>query len=51
ASTPAAIVENASLPQQRVITATLGELADVADAQAVVPPAVVIVGDVVRLSD
>jgi uroporphyrin-III C-methyltransferase / precorrin-2 dehydrogenase / sirohydrochlorin ferrochelatase len=47
--TPAAIVENASLPQQRVFTAVLEELADTAEAQQVVPPAVVIIGDVVRL--
>jgi uroporphyrin-III C-methyltransferase / precorrin-2 dehydrogenase / sirohydrochlorin ferrochelatase len=47
--TPVAIVENASLPTQRVITATLGEVADVAEAHVVVPPAVVIIGDVVRL--
>jgi uroporphyrin-III C-methyltransferase/precorrin-2 dehydrogenase/sirohydrochlorin ferrochelatase len=49
-TTPVAIVENASLPEQRVIAATLGGLADVAAAQQVVPPAVVIVGDVVRLT-
>jgi uroporphyrin-III C-methyltransferase/precorrin-2 dehydrogenase/sirohydrochlorin ferrochelatase len=47
--TPVAIVENASLPQQRVITGTLRNLADVAEAHDVVPPAVVIIGDVVRL--
>ena len=47
--TPAVIVENASLPLQRVIPATLGELADVAAAHDVVPPATVIIGDVVRL--
>lgn len=48
--TPAAIVENASLPQQRVLTAVLADLADTAEAEQVVPPAVVIIGDVVRLS-
>jgi uroporphyrin-III C-methyltransferase/precorrin-2 dehydrogenase/sirohydrochlorin ferrochelatase len=46
--TPAAIVENASLPQQRVIATRLVELADSAEEVHVVPPAVVIVGDVVR---
>jgi uroporphyrin-III C-methyltransferase/precorrin-2 dehydrogenase/sirohydrochlorin ferrochelatase len=49
ASTPVAIVENASLPQQRVVAAQLGAIADVAQEKGVVPPAVVIVGDVVRL--
>lgn len=48
-STPSAVVENASLPNQRVVRAALGELADVAAATRVVPPAVVIIGDVVRL--
>jgi uroporphyrin-III C-methyltransferase/precorrin-2 dehydrogenase/sirohydrochlorin ferrochelatase len=48
-ATPAAIIENASLPQQRVIVSTLGEVAAAADSNQVVPPAVVVVGDVVRL--
>jgi uroporphyrin-III C-methyltransferase/precorrin-2 dehydrogenase/sirohydrochlorin ferrochelatase len=47
--TGAAIIENASLPAQRVIRCRLGELADVAQRHGVVPPAVVIVGDVVRV--
>jgi uroporphyrin-III C-methyltransferase / precorrin-2 dehydrogenase / sirohydrochlorin ferrochelatase len=47
-STPAAIVENASLPGQRIVTATLGDLAAAAAAARIVPPAVVIIGDVVR---
>jgi siroheme synthase len=46
-ATPAAVVENASLPQQRVIEATLADVAAVAAEHSVVPPAVVIVGDVV----
>jgi uroporphyrin-III C-methyltransferase/precorrin-2 dehydrogenase/sirohydrochlorin ferrochelatase len=45
--TPAAIVENASLPTQRVVVATLADLADVAERENVEPPAVVVVGDVV----
>jgi uroporphyrin-III C-methyltransferase/precorrin-2 dehydrogenase/sirohydrochlorin ferrochelatase len=46
--TPVAIVENASLPLQRVVGAALSDVADVAETQRIVPPAVVIVGDVVR---
>jgi uroporphyrin-III C-methyltransferase/precorrin-2 dehydrogenase/sirohydrochlorin ferrochelatase len=45
--TPAAVVENASLPSQRVVRSTLRALADDAEAAAVAPPAVVVVGDVV----
>jgi uroporphyrin-III C-methyltransferase/precorrin-2 dehydrogenase/sirohydrochlorin ferrochelatase len=45
--TPGVIVENASLPSQRVVYATLKDLADVAERESVVPPAVVVVGPVV----
>ena len=48
-STPAAVVENASLPQQRVVTSSLGDLAATAEAARIVPPAVVVIGDVVRI--
>jgi uroporphyrin-III C-methyltransferase/precorrin-2 dehydrogenase/sirohydrochlorin ferrochelatase len=47
--TGAAVVENASLPVQRVLRCRLGELPDVAEQAGVVPPAVVIIGDVVRV--
>ena len=46
-ATPVAVVENASLDQQRVIRGTLADIADIAAGQDVVPPAVVVVGDVV----
>lgn len=42
--TPAVIVENATTPNQRTITATLGTLPDIATAENVAPPSVVIVG-------
>jgi uroporphyrin-III C-methyltransferase/precorrin-2 dehydrogenase/sirohydrochlorin ferrochelatase len=45
--TPAVVVENASLPTQRVLYASLADLADVADRESVEPPAVVVVGEVV----
>ena len=47
AETPAAVVENASLPQQRVIRSTLSRLANDAATAGVEPPAVVVVGEVV----
>jgi uroporphyrin-III C-methyltransferase/precorrin-2 dehydrogenase/sirohydrochlorin ferrochelatase len=47
--TPAVIVENASMAAQRIVGATLGDVADVADAHHVVPPAVVLIGEVARL--
>ena len=49
ADTPAAVVENASLPEERVIRGRLEEIAALAAAERVVPPAVVVIGDVVRL--
>jgi uroporphyrin-III C-methyltransferase/precorrin-2 dehydrogenase/sirohydrochlorin ferrochelatase len=44
-----AIVENASLPSQRVVRARLADIAGVAEREAIKPPAVVIIGEVVRL--
>jgi uroporphyrin-III C-methyltransferase len=46
--TPAAVVQHASLPQQRSVTCTLGELADTVAREGLGSPAIVIVGDVVR---
>lgn len=46
ASTPVVVVENASLPQQRILRTTLASAADDAEAAGLAPPAVVVVGDV-----
>ena len=46
-STPAAVVSHATLPTQRVITATLATLAHAVDEAKLEPPAILIVGDVV----
>ena len=48
-STPAALVEQASLPGQRCITGTLQDLPALAQQHRVRPPALIIVGDVVAL--
>ena len=47
--TPAAVVENGTRPGQRVVTAELDQLAAAAAEAAVASPAVVVVGEVVRL--
>ncbi|HSH59918.1 MAG TPA: uroporphyrinogen-III C-methyltransferase [Acidimicrobiales bacterium] len=49
--TPAAVVENGTNAGQRVVTAELGRLADAAHEAGVRSPALVVVGEVVRLRD
>ena len=48
-STPAAVVERATLPDQRVVDGRLDEIAELTVVAAVRPPAVLVVGEVVRL--
>ncbi|PVZ61125.1 uroporphyrinogen-III C-methyltransferase [Arthrobacter sp. H-02-3] len=50
AGTPVGIVENGYLPDQRVTIGTLGTIADQAEAAGVASPAVIVIGDVVRVS-
>jgi len=49
--TPAAVVENGTLDDQRVLTANLASLADRAVAAGIKSPAVIIIGSVVTLRD
>ncbi len=49
--TPAAMIENGTTSQQRVMTADVGSLAEQAQAAKIQPPAIIIIGDVVRLRD
>ena len=51
ASTPVALVEQGTTPQQRVIIATLDTLLDVIRSEDIKPPTLIIVGDVVTLHD
>ena len=51
ADTPVAVVRNATLPDQQVLVGTLGTVADDAVRSGLRPPAVVVVGEVVRLRD
>lgn len=50
-STPSAVIENGTLPEQRVISSAISELAQAAGPKALRSPATIVVGDVVRLKD
>jgi uroporphyrin-III C-methyltransferase len=47
ASTPVAVVQRASLPDQRHLVTTLGQLADAIRREQLASPSVIVVGDVV----
>ncbi|SRR6266496_148812 len=49
--TPVAVIRNATLPDQQVLVGTLGTVAEQVGRAGLRPPAVVVVGDVVRLRD
>ena len=49
--TPAALVENATLPEERVVVATLGTLAETAAREQVASPALIVVGGIVALRE
>lgn len=49
--TPAALIENATLDTERVVCATLATLAETAEREAVVSPALIVIGDIVAMRD
>lgn len=49
AHTPVAVIGDASLPTQQVLTSTLGEVADDMEQAGIKPPAITVVGDVAGL--
>ena len=49
AATPAAIIENGTLPHQRVVITDLGKLADAVGEHAIESPALLIIGEVATL--
>ena len=50
-STPVAIIEDATLPSQRVFYGTLGNIIDIARENNLKPPAVIVFGKVVQLGE
>ena len=51
ADTPSALVVEATTPRQQVVEAPLGEIAEAVRAAGVGPPALLVVGDVVRVRE
>jgi uroporphyrin-III C-methyltransferase len=51
AATPVAVIRDGTMPGQDVLTSTLGQVAADADRAGVRPPAVVVIGEVVRLRE
>ena len=51
AGTPVAVIRDATMPSQSVLVSTLERVADDADEAGLRPPAVVVIGEVVRLRD
>ncbi|KXX72592.1 uroporphyrinogen-III C-methyltransferase [Flammeovirga sp. SJP92] len=46
---PIALVQDASLPTQKIVTGTLGDIVEKANEKGVRPPAVIVIGEVVKL--
>lgn len=49
ADTPVAIIESGASDKQRVVTGTLANIAEKAKSENVKPPAIIVIGDVVKL--
>ncbi len=51
AETPTAIIESGSTTKQRTVSGTLGSIVDLAKEKSVVPPSIIVVGEVVSLRE
>jgi uroporphyrinogen III methyltransferase/synthase len=49
--TPVAVISEATTPKQRTIVSTLGEIVTTVNLQSISPPAVIVVGEVVKLRE
>ena len=50
-TTPAALIERGTTPGQRVLTGTLAGLPDIVAQEAIEPPTLIVIGEVVSLHD
>lgn len=48
-NTPIAIIRQGTMPEQRVVTGQLGNIAGLAEKSKIAPPAIIVVGEVVKL--
>jgi len=48
AHTPAAVIQHVSLPQQRHVLTTLGQLQQTIESEALASPSIIVIGDVLR---
>jgi uroporphyrin-III C-methyltransferase/precorrin-2 dehydrogenase/sirohydrochlorin ferrochelatase len=48
---PVALIENGTRPEQRVVVGTLADLPELAGRHGLVGPALIVIGEVVRLVD
>jgi len=51
AETPVAVIEKGFTEDERIVCGTLGNIAEVAEKEVVKPPAVIVVGEVVRIRE
>jgi siroheme synthase len=49
--TPVAIIESGASERQRVITGTLSDIVEKAKKEKIKPPAIIVIGEVVKLRD
>jgi uroporphyrin-III C-methyltransferase len=49
--TPAAVIASATTPDQRIVVSTLGKLAASVREQSIEPPAIVVIGEIVRMRE
>ncbi|MBI5559700.1 MAG: uroporphyrinogen-III C-methyltransferase [Deltaproteobacteria bacterium] len=49
--TPVAIIRWGTLPKQKCVTGTLGNIAEISEKEGMLPPVVIVVGDIVKLRD